>query len=326
MRVVRLQSAGEFLALAGAFLLQHEAEHHLMLGVAGELARGPGPSEAPPYLAAVVKGDRVLAAALMTPPRNLLLSRFEAPDAPELSAPDAPELGALDAPAPAEPLALIADDLAGGGWAVPGVLAPSPLGRRFAELWQARTGIPFRPGMAQRIYALVRREGRPVRAPAGVPGRLRRATEEDRELLVRWVTAFAAEALPQEPPDAARAQRLVDGYLQPGLQPERRGMVLWEDGQPPRPVSMAAFTGPTPNGIRVQAVYTPPELRRRGYASACVAALSQWLLDSGYRACFLFTDRSNATSNHIYQAIGYAPVCDADEFRFGAAGAAAAGA
>lgn len=37
----------------------------------------------------------------MTPPRNLLLSRFEAPDAPELGAPDAPAL--------AEPLALVAE-------------------------------------------------------------------------------------------------------------------------------------------------------------------------------------------------------------------------
>ena len=87
---------------------------------------------------------------------------------------------------------------------------------------------------------------------------------------------------------------------------------LWEDDEV---VSMAGYNGPTPHGIRVSAVYTPPEHRGRGYARACTAALSQILLDS-YQFCFLFTDRANATSNYIYQQIGYKPVCDVDEYRF----------
>lgn len=66
----------------------------------------------------------------------------------------------------------------------------------------------------------------------------------------------------------------------------------------------------------VNLVYTPPELRRRGYASACVAALSQLLLDAGWKFCCLFTDMSNPTSNHIYQQIGYTPVCDFNEYIF----------
>src|ERR671932_2648937 len=72
------------------------------------------------------------------------------------------------------------------------------------------------------------------------------------------------------------------------------GYHVWHDG---RPVSLAGYSGPTPNGIRVGPVYTPPEHRRRGYASACVAALSQLLLDGSRRFCFLFTDLANPTSN-----------------------------
>jgi predicted GNAT family acetyltransferase len=83
---------------------------------------------------------------------------------------------------------------------------------------------------------------------------------------------------------------------------------------------MAGHTGPTPNGIRVISVYTPPHLRGRGYASACVAALSQRLLDQGRKFCFLFTDLANPTSNHIYQEIGYEPVRDIDQWRFGGQG------
>ena len=65
-------------------------------------------------------------------------------------------------------------------------------------------------------------------------------------------------------------------------------------------------------------MYTPPPARGRGYASALVAEASQLQLDAGRRFCFLFTDLANPTSNHIYQAIGYEPVRDVDEYRFGA--------
>ena len=54
-------------------------------------------------------------------------------------------------------------------------------------------------------------------------------------------------------------------------------------------------------------MYTPPDCRRRGYASSLVAAITQQQLDEGRRFCFLFTDFANPTSNKIYQAVGYAP-------------------
>ncbi|OGO56238.1 MAG: hypothetical protein A2Z32_12645 [Chloroflexi bacterium RBG_16_69_14] len=95
----------------------------------------------------------------------------------------------------------------------------------------------------------------------------------------------------------------------------RRGrtLYLWDDD---RVVSMTGVGGPTPNGIRIGPVYTPPAVRGRGYASALVAAVSQAELDAGRRFCFLFTDLANPTSNHIYQAIGYEPVRDVDAYGF----------
>jgi uncharacterized protein len=80
-------------------------------------------------------------------------------------------------------------------------------------------------------------------------------------------------------------------------------------------VAMACNVGTTERVARVGYVYTPPALRGRGYASACTAALTQRLIEEG-RTCFLFTDLANPTSNKIYQAIGYHPVCDFEEWRF----------
>jgi hypothetical protein len=68
--------------------------------------------------------------------------------------------------------------------------------------------------------------------------------------------------------------------------------------------------------MRIGPVYTPKKFREHGYASACTAAVSQYLLDSGRKFCTLFTDLANPTSNKIYQMIGYEGVGDVDEYRF----------
>ena len=81
------------------------------------------------------------------------------------------------------------------------------------------------------------------------------------------------------------------------------------------PVSMASYGGRTPTGIRIGLVYTPPRHRRRGYATSLVAEQSRWLLEQGYRSCFLYTDLSNPTSNAIYERIGYRRVADSTEYR-----------
>ncbi len=149
-----------------------------------------------------------------------------------------------------------------------------------------------------------------VRPVKGVGGEYRFPSQADSELLIDWFMAFSAEAL--EKMSYEDAQRQVNIRLT--SDPSLRGLRLWIDNG--KPVSFAGYGGPTPNGIRIGPVYTPPEFRGRGYASACVAALSQEMLDAGRKFCTLHTDLSNPTSNHIYQNIGYKPLYDVDEYRF----------
>jgi predicted GNAT family acetyltransferase len=156
-----------------------------------------------------------------------------------------------------------------------------------------------------RVYALTR-----VMPAAPVPGQMRRAGPGDRDLIMRWYRAFMVDTFGEAEARETDVARAADNYLTTST----RALYFWHD---PEPVAMAAMAGTTPGGARIGAVYTPPEKRRRGYASALVAGLSQHMLDQGRRFCFLFTDLANPTSNHIYQAIGYEPVGDADEFLFG---------
>jgi hypothetical protein len=97
---------------------------------------------------------------------------------------------------------------------------------------------------------------------------------------------------------------------------QSRDFGLWVHTVDGEPVSMSAHTGPTPNGIRVSVVFTPPVHRDRGYATTLVARQSRWLLDSGHRYCFLYTDLANATSNAIYRRIGYHQIAESHEYSF----------
>jgi predicted GNAT family acetyltransferase len=285
----RFDDIGRYHQRVAPFLLAYEAAHNLLLGICSTLLSRSDYYGATPYLALVQDGDAVVAVAIRTPPHNLVLSLIPS------------EM--LREPA----LALLAQDIFAVYGQLPGVLGPPAMSRIFAEEWQRLTGQSYRLSRRERIYQLDA-----VHPVAGVPGVMRAATEADHNLLVRWIIAFNQEAFGGS--DPTDPERWVDHHA---LTSPTCGLFLWEDDEP---VAMAGYGGPTPHGIRIGPVYTPPEHRRRGYASACVAALSQHLLDSGRQFCFLFTDVSNPTSNHIYQTIGYTPISDVDEYRFALSG------
>lgn len=285
MKLVRLDDVRLFSECVQPFLLKREALHCLMLGLCATLIRTNEYSE-PPYLAYVEEDGDVIAAALRTPPHRLVVS-------------DTPHVAALN---------LIAEDVYHlYGDTLPGAHVPNWLSSDLARCWTAVSGQPAHLNMAQRVYQL--EQVNPLHT--GVTGVMRPMESTDRELITDWIMGFHADAL--TPISTEQADQITRRYL--SAEPDMRGLYFWVTGD--APVSMAGYVGPTPHGIRVGPVYTPPEQRRKGYAGACVAALSQELLSAGRDYCFLFTDLGNPTSNHIYQKIGYEPVADIDDYRFG---------
>ena len=88
MELRRFAAVGDFLDVAGSFLVEREAEHNLMLGVASSITEAPEAYTGPPYLAVVTDRDRVVAAAVRTPPFRLVLSEVDDPRAIGLLAED----------------------------------------------------------------------------------------------------------------------------------------------------------------------------------------------------------------------------------------------
>ena len=286
MDVVQLDDAAEFLEHACPLLLADEARHNLILGIAGTIRDSPD-LYATRNLWLVRDGDRVVGAALRTPPYNLILAR----------------------PRSKQSLAALAETVAGEE--LPGVVGTEPEVHEFAKVWSGRSGISARTSMRQGVYALEQ-----VEPLSAVPGSARVATKGDLELVLRWWLAFGDEVLHEGGPGRERAEENVRHKLASPT----GGFLLWGDGGDT--VSLAGWGGPTPNGIRVGPVYTPPELRGRGYATALTAELSQRLLDGrlfagARRFCFLYTDLANPTSNAIYERIGYRRVAESAEVVFG---------
>lgn len=281
MHIQRYPDAAAFLERTQTRLLADEAANSLMLGICFRLRAHPEQIETLPYLATIENEQGLVMAATMTPPHNLLVYR----DRPDLS--QAPEM--------------IAHNLLREGWNVPGVFGPVEVASEFAAIWAQVSGHAHRAGQHQRVFILTE-----VIPPRPTPGRLRLAVEGDLNLATEWVLGFNEEIHGVGDVEEAKAtarRKIAD-----------REFYFWEvDGIP---ASLAGKTRPTVKGIAVAPVYTPPQFRRRGYATACVAALSQLLLDEGWQFCSLFTDLANPTSNHIYQSIGYRPMCDFDEYVF----------
>jgi len=188
-------------------------------------------AEHPLRFAAVIGDDGgPVAAALRTPPHNLSCTRLPDPE------PVATAL--IDAWLERDP-------------DVGGVAAVPDTARAIAAAWARRTG-----GETETHASMAMHAARAIEdPPRPTAGRLRIADPGALELLVGWWRAFYAEAEPLHHDDAeqAVAARLEDG-----------GLYIWEDGGGAVSLIGARMSA---RGVGwIGPVYTPVELRRRGYA------------------------------------------------------------
>lgn len=282
MKLRNYSNADEFYAKVKSFLTQREAENNVIFGIISGLRIGLY-AEQPPYMACVEEDGEVMMVALRTPPHYVLSSTSHSSPATK---------------------ALVDDLFALYGTSLPGINIPADSGEEFCARWQEVSGQSYTLEMRMRIYKLTE-----LKPPTNVAGVMRLATAND-EFLVDWMMGFDEDAFGHA--DRASAEENYHRFMD--APPTDRGFGIWEvDGTA---VSMAAYVGPTPNGMRVAYVYTPPEHRRKGYASAVTAAVTQQIFDMGKAFSFLTTDLTNPTSNHIYQAIGYQTVSDVHRYRF----------
>jgi predicted GNAT family acetyltransferase len=130
-----------------------------------------------------------------------------------------------------------------------------------------------------------------------VLGDLIEASIEHKTILMEYIAGFQSDCFPQEPIVLENVEKLMNRHLD-----NKSIYLLLKDKEI---VSMAANTRSTLNGGTISLVYTPPNLRGKGYASSVVALLASKVKNDGKKFASLFTDLTNPTSNSIYQKIGF---------------------
>ncbi|MEB9503624.1 GNAT family N-acetyltransferase [Bacillus anthracis] len=178
---------------------------------------------------------------------------------------------------------------------VPGLIGNKKIVQRLAEEIAVLENKKTTVAMEQGIYEL-----KQVKKKWNGDEVFREVNSDELTLIEQWIYQFCEDVnLPTTKEEAKQtAHTLITNHRLFGLE---------VDG---KLVSVAAKTRPTKNNITVNFVYTPKEERKKGYVSNCVAALSQRMLDEGYKTTTLYTDLANPTSNKIYQEIGYEQIAE----------------
>lgn len=273
----------DFYNVATLFLLEREVENGLLISILNSLKKNIHRyGQVKPVMCSIIKGNDLKLISLRTPPYNQLLSYTD-------------ELETIDILVKA----LIKQEIE-----LPGVLGFKKGVERFVNLWCKKRGVKSQITMNERLYRLKK-----VAEETIGENKFIKATDIHESIVLQWGKEFMLEALPERNSEMIEQslERLKDDIFE-----DRIFLLLVNDN----PVSMARKAGNTLNGIAINNVYTPPSLRRNGYATECVARLSKLLLEQGNKYCFLFTDLNNPTSNSIYQKIGYRSVIDVDQCQF----------
>lgn len=187
------------------------------------------------------------------------------------------------------------------GAALPGVVAAPESAKIFCEVYCRKSG-----ASAKLNFSLMSYFCPAVKTPQGVPGRMETAGKEHAETVADFICCFNRDCFHTE---GEREQAFASAQDMIGA----GKLMLWQANG--KTVCMAAAIRRSARHVRIGFVYTPPEERSKGYASALVATVSQGILDEGLMPV-LYADLANPASNKAYRNIGYIPAGQVDEYSF----------
>ena len=139
--------------------------------------------------------------------------------------------------------------------------------------------------------------------PKRCPGAARECKRSDLDHVHNWMKAFHRETDPSAP--APRRATIDRGLARGSYQ-------YWVVDQ--RPVCLVGIRWISATTSRIAPVYTPPNDRQRGYASALVYEVAKRAVNAG--RCTLLADQANPAANAVYQALGFRQRADFQVWKF----------
>jgi predicted GNAT family acetyltransferase len=173
---------------------------------------------------------------------------------------------------------------------LPGICAEPQTAELFAQMYSKARSTSYRPHMMMEAYFCSE-----AVEPLNVQGTLQQAKRNNVEIVAEFMAGFSEGAFGKIV-DPASQMGAAEGAIESG------NLYLWiVEGQP---VSMANIAHRSPRHARINAVYTPSALRKKGYASALVVELCS-ILETERLVPMLYADLKNPDSNKVYKNIGF---------------------
>lgn len=166
------------------------------------------------------------------------------------------------------------------------VLGPKTTAQYFADNWGRAIGVCPQPQSEWNVYRI----DNIVPLTHAASGWLRLGTIDDTSLVQSWGTDYGAEK---------PAPVNVPNYLHRKL--KNGDLYVWEDQGPKTILTVSGRIG---KGARVSAVYTPPQHRGNGFASAAIQEICRKIKSDGFSyvtLCVLVND----PAERVYQKIGF---------------------
>ncbi|MGP4106226.1 GNAT family N-acetyltransferase [Virgibacillus sp. L01] len=264
-----------------SLLMEREASNNLMLGILDRLANDSDSYKEGFHLGLVEQNGETIYAFMQTSTNNWILA----------------DVGNVHN----NVIRQVAAFLYNRNVVVPGVLGPTEKAEIFKKEWERLTQLQATIEMKQLIYQLDQ-----LNEISETKGELHEAKPKDRTLVKKWLMQFGVAV--SENISEEDADQMAQSFI------SNRTIYFWVvEGNP---VSMVNRSRKTKNGATLNAVFTPEEYKRNGYATATVAKLTEKLLKDGFKFCSLYTDQANSTSNSIYKKIGYYEVASSIVYTF----------
>jgi uncharacterized protein len=187
------------------------------------------------------------------------------------------------------------------GSSLPGISGDPEIAKLFAQSYAARNSLRHETVMIMEAYECIS-----VNKPPKTNGVVKKADLEHVMIVADLMARMAEESfgvpilVDSQRPEAERVIEAGHCFL----------WIIEEE-----PVSLANIAHLSPRHGRINAVYTPPKHRKKGYASAVVAEASSHLLAEGINP-MLYADISNPNSNGVYRSLGFQERGKIADYRF----------
>ena len=249
------------------YLLEHECENNTLLTIASQAGQA-GSLLKPPFLFVTVSSrGSVCGVGIHASPDGLVMTESSRPICEA-----------------------IVDEVVLRGIRPKRLLADERTAAAAAEHLYSVTGSKLR--LARR-WSFYYTEERVVEAQSG-PGVLRKAEPSDEDTVRQLGLGYQREKGSIVDVCEYFLSRLREGNLHlwthPGIEDVR---------------TVVATSGKTEHVVRIAAVYTPPDSRKKGFAATAIARVTNDHIRSGFRAVTLSVDQSDEGARELYERLGF---------------------